>query len=130
MSRRYYLAIVDKGKRDYGVAFPDLPGCVGTGRTVQAALADAEQALAMHIRGMVADGDELPEPSPPEAIKPDPEVKEVARAMVPVDVPGKTVRVNISVDENLLRDIDRAANEQGYTRSGFLAAAARRLIEA
>lgn len=130
MSRRYYPAIVDKARRSFGVAFPDLPGCVGAGKSVKDAVADAERALAFHIRSMVEDGDSIPEPSDPARIKADPDIEEIVRVMIPVDVPRKTVRINVSFDEKLLSDIDQAANENGYTRSGFLAAAARKLIDA
>jgi hypothetical protein len=93
-------------------------------------VADAERALAFHIRSIVEDGDDIPEPSDPARIKGDAGVEEVVRVLVPVDVPRRTVRINVSFDEKLLGDIDKAANESGYTRSGFLAAAARKLIDA
>jgi predicted RNase H-like HicB family nuclease len=130
MSRRYYPAIVDRAKKSYGVSFPDLPGCVGAGKSVKDAIADAERALSFHIRSMVEDNDPIPEPSDPARIKGEPDIEEVVRVLIPVDVPRKTVRINVSLDEKLLGDIDRAANENGYTRSGFLAAAARKLIDA
>ncbi|HAH10750.1 MAG TPA: CopG family transcriptional regulator [Alphaproteobacteria bacterium] len=130
MKRLYYMAIIDKGRRDYGAHFPDLPGCVGAGRTVADAIADAEKALVLHLRGMVEDGDPVPEPSPPEAIGMDKDIAELTRVMIPADLPGRAVRINISMDETLLERIDRAAGEQGLTRSGFLAAAARKLIDA
>ena len=44
---------------------------------------------------------------------------------VPLDLPGKAVRLNISLDEHLVEQIDRAATAQGQTRSGFLAEAAK-----
>ena len=41
---------------------------------------------------------------------------------------SKVVRVNITIEERLLREIDTAASEGGMSRSGFLADAARRSI--
>jgi predicted RNase H-like HicB family nuclease len=128
--RKYYPAIVDKGRKSYGVSFPDFPGCVGAGKTIKDAMADAERALAFHIRSMVEDGDPLPEPSGIDRIEPDPDIHEIARALIPADIPRRSVRINVSIDETLLKGIDRAAHETGYTRSGFLAAAARKLIDA
>ncbi|HTT85264.1 MAG TPA: type II toxin-antitoxin system HicB family antitoxin [Rhizomicrobium sp.] len=45
--------------------------------------------------------------------------------MVPLDIPGKSLRVNISIDENLVDAIDRAAKAAGQNRSSYLADAAR-----
>ncbi|HEY4115844.1 MAG TPA: type II toxin-antitoxin system HicB family antitoxin, partial [Rhizomicrobium sp.] len=48
---------------------------------------------------------------------------------VDVDLPGKSVRVNISLEEHLLEAIDRAAGSAGQSRSAFLADAAQRRIK-
>jgi predicted RNA binding protein YcfA (HicA-like mRNA interferase family) len=42
--------------------------------------------------------------------------------------PGRAVRLSITMDEALAGAVDRAAAAQGFTRSGFLAEAARRLL--
>lgn len=129
MVLRYYPAIIarDDGT-DYGVVFPDLPGCVSTGETVQEAARCAAEALAGHIGSMVEHGDPVPDPSAPDAPLPDwlvdedeAEAGEVVRVLVPVEMPGKTVRVNVTMDEGLLRRLDAAAAAEGNTRSGFLA---------
>jgi hypothetical protein len=49
----------------------------------------------------------------------------VATALIPVELPGKAVRVQVTMDEALLHRIDSAASAEGFTRSGFLAQAAR-----
>ena len=51
-------------------------------------------------------------------------------ALIPVEVPGKALRVNISLAESLLARIDKAAARSSQTRSGFLASAARERIKA
>lgn len=49
--------------------------------------------------------------------------------LVPVDPqPEKPVRVNMTFAPRVLRLIDRAAEEEGMTRSGFLAAAAKAYV--
>ena len=61
---RYYIALLHKDpKSDYGVSFPDLPGCITAGRTLDEARAMAVDALALHLQGMIEDGDAIPEPS-------------------------------------------------------------------
>lgn len=61
---RRYLAIVRKSpESDYGVDFPDLPGCISAGSTLDEAREMARESLALHIQGMLEDGDILPEPT-------------------------------------------------------------------
>jgi len=114
-----YIAVVERGKDGFGVFFPDVPGCVSAGRTEQEALANAEEALSGHLAEMLLGGDDLPERS--DNVPPDPEVDEYCRALVRVELPGKAVRLNITMDEGLVAAIDRVARN----RSSFLADAAR-----
>lgn len=133
MATRVYPALLVKDASEpsgagLGVVFPDLPGCVTQGDTPQHAAEMALEALALHVEGMVEDGETLPEPSPLDAVPDwiDPaETEVVTRLLVPVELPGRSVRVNITMDENLLQRADRAASEHGMTRSGLLAEAVR-----
>jgi HicB_like antitoxin of bacterial toxin-antitoxin system len=84
---------------------------------------------------MIDDGEGLPEPHSVERLRADePEWMNVTLlALIPVEVPGKALRVNISLNEGnegLLALIDKAAARSGQTRSGFLASAARERIKA
>lgn len=56
----------------------------------------------------------------------DADIEEAARILVRVALPGKSVRLNITLDEGLVAAIDRVAKN----RSGFLAEAARRELAA
>lgn len=128
MSILYFPAIIEGPGPDYCVFFPDLDGCTSAGDTVQEAALNAEEALRGHIELMVEDGEPIPEPRPLDTIRVDPDVQEVARVLIPVELPRKAVRVNITIEQGLLGRIDRAAAAAGFTRSGFLAEAARRMI--
>lgn len=122
MAKLYYPAILEKEPESaYGVTFPDLPGCVSAGDTAEEALVNSHEALAGHIALMVQDGDPLPEPSPVDAVVADPEINMVAVTLVGVTIPGRAKRVNVTLDEALLADIDAVADN----RSRFLAEAAR-----
>ncbi|HTW70989.1 MAG TPA: type II toxin-antitoxin system HicB family antitoxin [Acetobacteraceae bacterium] len=134
MVLRYYPALVVQDADDgpdagYGVVFPDLPGCVSSGDSVQEAAANAAEALGLHIDGMLDDGERIPSPSGPDAPLPDwldqAPGKIVARPLVPVDMPGRAVRTNITLDEGLLARLDAAAASEGTSRSGFIAQAVR-----
>jgi hypothetical protein len=75
-------------------------------------------------------GEALPEPAPLDAIPTDPEVDEAARILVRFDVPARSVRVNITLSEDLLHEVDQFAKGHGFTRSGLLALAVREHIRA
>ncbi|GGA55215.1 type II toxin-antitoxin system HicB family antitoxin [Sphingomonas psychrolutea] len=121
MTAVYYPAIIERGPHGYGVFFPDLPGCVSAGDTLQDAARNAEEALDLHLSGLAEDGIAFPVPGDLDAIPPDPDVIEAARMLVRGEQPGRSVRVQVSIDEGLLARIDRVAPN----RSGFLADAAR-----
>jgi predicted RNase H-like HicB family nuclease len=122
---RYFPAIVEKASAGFGVFFPDLPGCTSAGETVQDAALKAEEALQAHIDLSVEHGDAIPEPSVLDRIVVDPDVVEVARILVRAEPPGRAVRVNITIPEELLTAVDRYAARTGYSRSGLLAQAVR-----
>jgi len=126
-----YIALIHKdADSDYGVSFPDFPGCITAGSTIDEAKDLAQEALAFHLEGLLADGDRIPAPSRLEDILADPQNADaVAFLVVPVHLPAsKTVRVNISVPEDTLRQIDAAAKQRGLSRSSFLVQAARRSL--
>lgn len=124
MATAYYPAIIERGSEGYGVFFPDLPGCTSAGDTIQEAARNAEEALSGHLIVSAAHGDKIPAPSELDAIERDPEVDEVARILVRAELPGRAVRLNITLDEGLVAAIDKVAKN----RSGFLADAAREAL--
>ena len=68
MSR--YPAFVDGAPGAYGVAFPDLPGIVAMGETVDGALLHAEEALRDYMTETERDGSRVAEPSSIERVSP------------------------------------------------------------
>jgi predicted RNase H-like HicB family nuclease len=122
-----YVALIHKDRRsDYGVSFPQFPGLVTAGRTLEEAHRLAEEALAFHVEGMIEDGLAVPEPAPPEEVikawkGPTPAWTVIVRLTGPKP---KTVRVNISVSSADLAMIDRLAREHGLNRSDFIARSA------
>ena len=122
MKKIYYPAFVDKdAEGDFGVSFPDFPGCVSAGETLRDALLGAQEALSGHVALMIADGDALPKPTSLEEVGAEKEPSTVAITLVPVVLPGRARRVNVTLDEALLEEIDQISDN----RSGFLAEAAR-----
>jgi predicted RNase H-like HicB family nuclease len=131
MNNTYALVHEEDGA--YGISFPDFPGCVSGGTSLDEAVARGQAALAFHVAGMVEDGDALPALRSLTELKADPTFVEDAGGAVivaiPVELPGRAVRVNVSIDEQLLKNIDRAAQAAGQTRSAYLSEAARARIK-
>lgn len=129
---RHYIALIHKdAASDYGVSFPDLPGCVSAGKDLDEARAFAEEALALHLKGMAQDGEAVPEPSPLHRIMAERENRDAVAVVVPVKSEApRIVRVNITLPEEVLIRIDEYAERTGMSRSGFLAHAAKREMEA
>jgi predicted RNase H-like HicB family nuclease len=128
MAVRHYLAVIERAADGYGVFFPDLPGCTSAGDDVDEALINAADALAMHIELASEHNEPIPEPTFVLKVKVDPDINEVARALLPAHVPGPGQRFDITMDEALLDYVDRAAATHGLTRSTYLAEAARLLL--
>jgi predicted RNase H-like HicB family nuclease len=126
-----YIGLIHKDPgSDYGVSFPDLPGLITVGKDLDDARAMAEEALTFHIEGLIEDGEAIPEASSLEAIMADSENRDGVAILVAADADAqKTVRVNITLPADVLAQIDKFAESHGYTRSGFLAQAAKRVID-
>ncbi len=120
-----YIAYLHKDKNsDFGVSFPDLPGCVTAGRTLQEAREMAVEALSLHLAGMLEDGEAIPEPSTLDQLADDPDRTDAVAFLVSADLPEKTVRINITARESQIQAIDRLAKLSGMTRSAYMVQAA------
>jgi predicted RNase H-like HicB family nuclease len=126
-------ALIHEEDGVFGISFTDFPGCISTGRSEDEVLRKGREALSFHVAGMVEDGDPLPVVRNLTELRADKAFRSDARnatvALVPFDVPGRAVRLNISMDETLLEAVDRAAAAGGQSRSAFLAEAARRRLK-
>lgn len=116
-----YIAYLHKEKdSDFGVSFPDFPGCITAGRTLEDAWRMAVEALDLHIQGMIEDGMTVPEPSKLDVLESDADLRNGVAVIVPARLPSRRVRVNITATESQIAEIDRLAAEAGMTRSGYI----------
>ena len=116
-----YIAIIHKGAdSDYGVSFPDFPGCITAGRNLDEAKNMAGEALGGHVEEMLAAGETIPAASSLDTVMADPDFQDGVAFLVGIKARVRTLRVNITVDEADLREIDQRARAQGLSRSGFL----------
>ena len=123
-----YIALLRKeADSDYGVEFPDLPGCVTAGTSLDDAAAMAREALDFHLEGLAAEGQPRPKPSALADILAKAESSGALPVLVPAAKPkGRAARVSVTIEEHLLAEIDAEAGPGG--RSGFLAQAARNAL--
>lgn len=123
-----YPVVIHKERgSDYGVTVPDLPGCFSAGETVQQALEAAREAIAAHIEGMMIDGERIPPPASIDTYQRKPAYPGGVWALVSIDLvklSGKAKRINITLPERALAELDSCAKSIGETRSGFLLRAA------
>src|SRR5258708_5850878 len=121
-----YSVLIDGKSGAYGVVFPDLPGCVAMGETIDDALANAADVLRDWFDLSEVHGETVPPPRPLEKLRRDPEVAAAlgdgaSLASVPlIRETGKPVKANLSIDSGVLAAIDAAAERQRLTRSGMV----------
>lgn len=120
-----YIAYLHKDKKsDYGVSFPDFPGCVTAGKTLAGAQKLAHEALEAHIEGMIEEGEALPEPSTLDDLAGDPARKDAVVILVNAEVSEKAGRFNITARKSQMEKTDALARKRGMTRSAYMVVAA------
>ena len=120
----FYVAILEANSEgEFFVTVPDLPGVNAAAATRLAALELAIEFANDYVRDLVEEGHAVPPARDLAEVERDPEMREVGRALIPVEVPGRSLKISLSIDQALLTRADRAAARVGLTRSGFFAAA-------
>jgi predicted RNase H-like HicB family nuclease len=127
---RQYIGLIHKeADSDYGISFPDLPGLVTAGKTLDEARDMGTEALALHLEGLSEDGEAAPGPSSLEEIMKDAQNKDGVAVLIAVPAAEvKSVRINVTMPADVLDQIDKYAEREGFTRSGFLAQAAKKAM--
>jgi predicted RNase H-like HicB family nuclease len=78
-----YIGLIHKdASSDYGVSFPDFPGVITAGKDLDDARALAEEALALHVEGLIEDGEVIPQASSLEVIMTNPEHRDGVAILV------------------------------------------------
>lgn len=124
---RFPIVIHKDPNSDYGVTVPDLPGCFSAGDTLDRAIENAQEAIECHIEGLLIDHEAVPTPRQIDDHHNNPDYADGVWALVSVDLSrleGKAKRVNVTIPERLLKQIDRFAKREGESRSGLLTRAA------
>lgn len=135
MALRIYFAYAQRepGEANWSILVPDFPEIASVAERKEDWAPQAFDAIATALEARRADGEPIPEASPMREITKDwpaPIPDYPFGIAVEVELPpSQPVRVNVSLDEVLLKRIDAAAARRGMTRSGFLAEGASRLLQ-
>lgn len=123
---RYPVVIHKDPDRDYGVTVPDLPGCFSAGKSLDDALESTVEAIECHIEGLLIDKEEIPSPASIETHRGNLDFADGIWALVDVNLSklsGKSRRINITIPERILGQIDNFASRHGESRSGLITTA-------
>ncbi|WP_175044559.1 type II toxin-antitoxin system HicB family antitoxin [Burkholderia lata] len=120
---------VGDAKHAHGVTFPDFQGCHAAADTWEDLPSAVQEAAEAHFYG---DDGPVPAPSPLESLARNPEYEGGVWMIFDIDlskINSKAVRLNISLPERLVQQIDATARARKLTRSAFLALAAEHEME-
>lgn len=113
----------------YGASLPDFPGCFAAADDLQGLPAAIQEAIEVYFEG---EDLAIPAPTDPQRWQADAAYQDGYWLLADVDltrVRPRAVRLNISLPQSLVQEIDRYAQQAHMTRSGFLASAARSILE-
>jgi len=121
-----YPVLIEPGTEAaaFGVVVPDLPGCFSAGDTLDEALDNAREAVALWIDTALDKGWTVPSPSPAAAVRALPGHEGWMLAVVEVDdaaLSDVIERVNITLPRRVLGRLDALAAESGRSRGAVVA---------
>jgi len=57
-----FSVVIEKARGNYSAYSPDLPGCIAVGDTMEEVQQHMEEAILLHIKGMIEDHEPIPVP--------------------------------------------------------------------
>ena len=115
-----YPALIEGGGKDFGVAFPDLPGCVAMGYTLDEVLVNAQDALRDWMDSMEERGYPIPSPSALEDVEV-PEGCALTTILLVREARDKpSVRLNLVLDAGVAEVITSEARRRGMSRKSYI----------
>lgn len=122
-----YVHLGDKAHA-HGVTIPDFPGCFSAADKWDDLPHMIQEAAEVYFEG---EDIPVPTPTPLEKLVANPDYEGGIWLLVDIDIAKlkvKAKRVNITLSEKLLQEIDHYAQQNHMTRSGLLAQAADQYI--
>jgi predicted RNase H-like HicB family nuclease len=94
MSQFYVAVLETNSEGEVFVFVPDLPGVTAAAATEQEALNLAIEFANDYVRDLADEGHPVPEPRRMTEIERDPDVRELGRALIPVEIPGTATSIS------------------------------------
>src|SRR5689334_25065009 len=101
----FYVAILERDARVIVARIPDLPAISAQGVTRAQALDELVYYANSYVRSLVQHAEDVPAARDIDDIPVEKGAKELGRALIPVELPGKSVKISISIDEALLTHV-------------------------
>jgi predicted RNase H-like HicB family nuclease len=126
-----YIALIDGEPSAYGASFPDLPGCVAMGETLDEVTQSAAEALREWVEMAELHHEQVNAPSSLDRLICDLNVRAaIADGAVPAHILlvraiSRPVKANLSLDAGILAAIDNSAQRLKITRSALVERLAR-----
>jgi predicted RNase H-like HicB family nuclease len=119
--KRYVAIICKDADSAFGVHFPDLPGCIAAGNTLEDAIDNAGVALRLWSE----DISEIPSPTAMADLLKQKDVRGDLDTgglaiLVPLLTSGRKQRLNIMIEPTLVEATDFAARTTGVSRSAYI----------
>jgi predicted RNase H-like HicB family nuclease len=133
MTTRHYLGIAERLPDNWSISFPAFPGTVTTGRDFAELVTNARDALVSVVAALEEDGEPIPESfdAAPEELTYNPaDYHDPRIVLLSVEVGGRSVRINVTMDEGLVARLDNLADRAHASRSALLARGARMVLAA
>ena len=124
-----YPALIDGAKGAYGVAFPDLPGIVAMGATLEEAMLNAEAVLQDAALEAERDGIALSPPSALEEVDVPAGTALSSILLVRAAPARRSVRLNLTLDAAVADIIKSEADRRGMSRKRYVEWMTRRLAQ-
>ena len=124
----YPALVTGDQARGYHADFVDFPGVALTEANSADLLRVCREQLLSALTALEAAGRDWPAATPVEALNERLQASRAVLLLVDIQVEETPVRVNISIGDRLLRQLDEAAEAQNMTRSGYIAAAVRQRL--
>ena len=115
-----YPALIDGESGAYGIVFPDLPGIVAMGTTIEEVICRGEEALQDYVLEAVKDGTDLVCPTALEDVEVPPGNVLTSILLVHVEPEKPSVRLNLVLDAGIAQAIDSEARRRGITRKTYV----------
>ena len=115
-----YPALIDGEAGAYGVVFPDLPGCVAMGSSIEETIQNAEDAMRDWIDDMERRGHHIAEPSPLETVNVPAGSTLTSILLVPAASQKESMRLNLVLDADVAEAINAEAKRRSMTRKDYV----------